>query len=386
MPIPQSILIVKRSNLMKKFLLITSCVFLLCLSGCWGMKEVQHQIYITALGLDFKKGQYYVYFQALSFSNVARQEGGSSSSEEPPVLVGTGKGDTLEEAFDYIQRSSPSPLYFGHISTLYFTPSMLKHHLNEFLDYAGRTEVIRYNTGVFSIKKDIKEAMSLNGFFGKSPAFSFTFNPGEVLENDSFIPTITYQNLIQRYRQPVGSMLIPSIKVEESQWQEGEKPKSIVKISGGYLLAHKKITGWLNINELEGINWLDKDTTRLYLVYNEKKIGVKVKRPRVKIKVMGAEFTPHYRISVKVPVTIQENLKEISQTEIKHIVAAQVQKQIKRTFQKGLDLHTDVLNLSEKAYRFDRYHWTIQELNELTSDSIDSIKVKVTLVNTSAYK
>ncbi|PFO13692.1 hypothetical protein COJ70_22470 [Priestia megaterium] len=113
---------------------------------------------------------------------------------------------------------------------------------------------------------------------------------------------------------------------------------------------------------------------------------MKVKRPRVKIKVMGAELTPHYRISVKVPVTIQENLKEISQTEIKHIVAAQVQKQIKRTFQKGLDLHTDVLNLSEKAYRFDRYHWTIQELNELTSDSIDSIKVKVTLVNTSAYK
>ncbi|WP_341285146.1 hypothetical protein [Priestia megaterium] len=134
------------------------------------MKEVQHQIYITALGLDFKKGQYYIYFQALSFSNVARQEGGSSS-EEPPVLVGTGKGDTLEEAFDYIQRSSPSPLYFGHISTLYFTPSMLKHHLNEFLDYAGRTEVIRYNTGVFSNKKRHKRSHVFKWFFRKISCF-----------------------------------------------------------------------------------------------------------------------------------------------------------------------------------------------------------------------
>ncbi|MFE7083986.1 Ger(x)C family spore germination protein [Priestia megaterium] len=371
---------------MNRLILLISCACLICLSGCWGMKEVQHQIYITALGLDFKKGKYYVYFQALSFSNLASQEGGPSSSEEPPVLIGTGKGDTLEEAFDYIQRSSPSPLYFGHISTLYFTPSMLKHHLPDFLDYAGRTEVVRYNTGIFSIKKDMKEAMTLNGFFGRSPAFSFTFSPGEVLENDSFIPVITYQKLIQRYTQPVGSMLIPTVKVEENQWQEGEKPKPIVKISGGYLLAHKKIKGWLSIKELEGINWFNKDATRLYLVYDEKQVGVKIKNPRVKTKIIRSEQTPEYRIKIKVPVTIQENLKEISQRELKHLVASQVKQQIKQTFQKGLELHTDVLNLSEKAYRFDRYHWTIGELNELTSDSIDSIQVKVILVNTSAYK
>ncbi|MEH7000894.1 Ger(x)C family spore germination protein [Priestia megaterium] len=364
---------------------IISLIFLLSLTGCWGMKEIQHQIYVTAIGLDFKKNKYYVHFQAMSFSNVAMQEGGSSS-EEPPILIGTGKGDTLEEAFDNIQKSSPSPLYFGHISTLFFTPSMLKHHLNEFLDYAGRTEVIRYNTGIFSITKDMKEAMSLNGFFGRSPAFSFTFNPGEVLENDSFVPTITYQNLIQRYEQPVGSILIPSLKVDEKQWKEGEKPKPIVEVSGGYLLAHKKIKGWLSKKELEGINWFNKKTIHLYLVDKSRKVGVKVKNPRLNINVLKHRPIPEYEITVKVPVTIQENTKNISQEKLKNVVKTLVKKQINKTFQKGVELDADALNLSEKTYRFNRYEWNLQELNELTPSSIKAIEINVILEKTSAYK
>ncbi|MFE7084228.1 Ger(x)C family spore germination protein [Priestia megaterium] len=371
---------------MKRFIIVIPLTFVLSLTGCWGIKEIQHQTYITAVGLDFQKGKYYAYFQSLSFSNIASQEGGATSPEEPPVLVGIGKGDTLEEAIDYIQKSSPSPLDFGHISTLYFTPSMLNHHLPEFLDYAGRTDVLRYNTGIFIIKKDMKEAMTLNGFFGRSPAFSFTFNPGEVLENDSFIPDITYQNLIQRYEQPVGSILLPSLKVEEKQWQEGEKPKSIIKVSGGYLLAQKKIKGWLSTKELEGINWFNKDTTRLYLVYEKKKIGVKVKKPRLKINVVKHKPIPKYQIIVKVPIAIQENVRNVSQEKLESIVKKQVKQQINETYQKGLNLHTDVLNLSEKPYRFNRHEWSIQELNELTPDSIDSIKVNIVLENTSAYK
>lgn len=369
---------------MKLIKVIVSFVMIVCLTGCWGMKEIQQQIYITAIGLDFKQGDYYVYFQALSFSNIAHQESGSG--EEMPVLIGTGVGDSLEEAFDYIQKNSPSPLYFGHISTIFFSPSMLKEHLSEFLDYAGRTEIIRYNTGIFSIQENMREAMALNGFFGKSPAFSFTFNPGDVLENDSFIPTITYQNLVQRYEQPVGSILIPTLKIDGNQWEAGKKNKQVIKASGGYLLTQKKVTGWLNLKGLEGINWFNDNSQNLYIVHKERNIGVKVIRPHLKIKVIQDTPTPRYKIHIKVPVAVQENLKDVSQKELKDVVRKEVKKQINTTFQKGLQLNTDALNLSEKAYRFHSHHWSERELNNITPSSIESIKVNVILENTSAYK
>lgn len=48
----------------------------LLLTGCWDIREVQDINYISAIGVDYKDGEYIIYAQMLDFSSVAKQEGG----------------------------------------------------------------------------------------------------------------------------------------------------------------------------------------------------------------------------------------------------------------------------------------------------------------------
>ncbi|WP_232732251.1 Ger(x)C family spore germination protein [Bacillus sp. mrc49] len=366
-------------------MMIIVCLLLVPLSGCWGIKEIQNQVYITALGIDFQKGKYIIYFQSLSFSSIAKQEGNALLPEAPPVLLGKGTGETIDEAFDDIQKSSFIPMYFGQISSLYFTPSFLENHLDEFLDYAGRTELIRYNTWVYSVKQNLQQSMIVNGFFNKSPIYTLVFNPEEVFRNNSFIPFITYQNLIQRYREPVSSILIPTLQIDSTTWKEGNGTKKIVKIDGGYFLSDKKLTGWVKGNDLKGLAWLTHGVKKLYLSSGTKKVAVQIVRPRSQIDVIKGEF-PKYRITLDVPVTIEENYRNVPVEEIKRILAKQVKGEVNNTFKKGLEMNTDPYHLAEKAYRFSMGNWDMNELNQLSPDSLEKIKVNIIIEHTRNYK
>lgn len=52
-----------------KITLIFPLLFIL--GGCLGTKEIQSEVYITALGIDYSNDVYHLYFQAFGFTNVA---------------------------------------------------------------------------------------------------------------------------------------------------------------------------------------------------------------------------------------------------------------------------------------------------------------------------
>ncbi|MDO7487940.1 hypothetical protein Q5O89_23325 [Peribacillus frigoritolerans] len=56
------------------------------------MKEIQAQTYGSAQGIDYKKGEFILYFQALDFTDIAKQEGAAALQEKSSVLIGKGKG------------------------------------------------------------------------------------------------------------------------------------------------------------------------------------------------------------------------------------------------------------------------------------------------------
>ncbi|MFK9116608.1 hypothetical protein ACJEBK_06925 [Peribacillus frigoritolerans] len=52
----------------------------LFLSGCWDEKTIQDFHYITAIGIDFKDGEYIVYTQLVDFAAVAKTEAKADAS------------------------------------------------------------------------------------------------------------------------------------------------------------------------------------------------------------------------------------------------------------------------------------------------------------------
>ncbi|MDQ7863305.1 hypothetical protein RCO48_26445 [Peribacillus frigoritolerans] len=84
------------------------------------MKEIQAQTYGSALGIDYEKGEFILYFQALNFADIAKQEGAAALQGKSGVVIGKGKGESIEEAFTELEQNAALPLYIGHINSFRF--------------------------------------------------------------------------------------------------------------------------------------------------------------------------------------------------------------------------------------------------------------------------
>ncbi|MBI6865753.1 Ger(x)C family spore germination C-terminal domain-containing protein, partial [Lysinibacillus fusiformis] len=95
---------------------------------------------------------------------------------------------------------------------------------------------------------------------------------------------------------------------------------------------------------------------------------------------------PKYIINLDIKASIRENPKNIGketiENEIKNIILSQFQS----TFNKGLEINSDVFNFSEKAYRFKPQSWTVDKLNSITEHSIKKFNIHVFIKDDGAKK
>ncbi|MFJ7918637.1 Ger(x)C family spore germination protein [Lysinibacillus fusiformis] len=358
---------------------------LFILGGCLGTKEIQSEVYITALGIDYSNDVYHLYFQAFGFTNVAGSDPGIAS-EPAPIVVGHGEGETIQGAIDDIEKNSVNPLYYGHIQTFFISKNILDGHLDEFFDFFSRDYYLRYNTLAYGYEEDdIKEIMNVHGLFYKPPILTFPYDPNEQLFFNSFISTSTVQDMIKRYYEPVGSIMVPTIKISEDYWMENNKSKNILKISGAYFLSQQKFNGWIKEEELSGLDWLNKDFNNMKLSIKDQSVSMFIDNLDYDIEIVG-DTIPKYILNLDVKASIRENPKNIGiktiEKDVKKIISAQLQS----TFRKGLEIDSDIFNLSEKAYRFRPQSWTVDKLNTITENSIEKMNINVFIKDKGAIK
>ncbi|MCM3405352.1 MULTISPECIES: hypothetical protein [Bacillaceae] len=76
---------------MKAILILVAGASLLLTTGCWGSLEIQTIHYVTAIGADYKDGEYVLYAQMLDFSDAAKSEG-QAKTKKPTSYVGKAAG------------------------------------------------------------------------------------------------------------------------------------------------------------------------------------------------------------------------------------------------------------------------------------------------------
>ncbi|MGC7930594.1 Ger(x)C family spore germination protein [Lysinibacillus sp. VIII_CA] len=363
-----------------KITLIFPLLFML--GGCLGTKEIQSEVYITALGIDYSNDVYHLYFQAYGFINVA---GSDPGTEPSPIVVGHGEGETIQGAIDDIEKNSVNPLYYGHIKTIFISKNILDGHLDEFFDFFSRDYYLRYNTLAYGYEDNIKEIMNVHGLFYQPPTLTFPYDPNEQLFFNSFISTSTIQDMIKRYYEPVGSIMVPTIKISEDYWMEENKSKTILKISGAYFLSRQKFNGWIKEEELSGLDWFNKDFDNMKLSIKEKSVSLFIDNIDYDIEIVG-DTIPKYILNLDVKASIRENPKNIGiktiEKDVKKIISAQFQS----TFMKGVEIDSDIFNLSEKSYRFRPQSWTVDKLNTITVNSIEKMNINVFIMDEGAKK
>ncbi|QDQ02335.1 Ger(x)C family spore germination protein [Lysinibacillus fusiformis] len=370
------------NKLILKFIVLFHLSWLLV--GCSGIKEIQSEIYVTALGIDYSDNNYQLYFQAVGFNNITGSEP-DIAKEPAPIVIGHGQGETIQEAIDDIEKHSVNPLYYGHVQAIFISENILEGKLDGFLDYFSRNYYLRYNTLIYAYENNIKEIMNVRGLFYKPPNLTFTYDPKEQLFFNTFFPTITVQNIIKRYYEPIGSLLIPSIEVTDNYWDEDSNAKKILSINGAYFLANQKLQGWIQEEELSGLDWFNKEFSNMKLSIKEKSVSMSIDHINHQTKIVDGKM-PKYDINLQVNASITENPNNLARKEIEQEMKAIIVAQIQESFQKGLEINADIFNLSEKAYRFKSTTWTKEEIKNLTNTSIHQININVFVKDGGAIK
>ncbi|MGG0719042.1 Ger(x)C family spore germination C-terminal domain-containing protein [Robertmurraya massiliosenegalensis] len=370
---------------MKKTVLVTILWSVtLYLVSC-DAKEIQSQTYITGIGLDYKDGEFIVFTQAQNFANIAKQDGTTSLQESVPMLIGEAKAKSIQSALNHLEQNAAMPFYYGHVNTILLSENVIKDRLNSVIEFIGQHPFLRYNIWLFGTRENIKEIILGESFFNFPSTFTIIHNPKSLTKNNFFIPIEEYNKFISSYYETAGSFIIPSISINESNFSENDKKKNISTVTGGFAISKQKFKGWIEKEDLVGIKWLSKEANNIPYSLFQEQVSLMIQNPKSIVKVISGP-TPKYYFTLKVDAQITQNLDNISNDKIRKEVEKKIKEEIVKTLKKSEVIQTDLLNISETAYRHYLNEWDIKTINSFNKDSIKKIDVKVKIIKTVQYK
>ncbi|MEC0187624.1 Ger(x)C family spore germination protein [Paenibacillus larvae] len=362
------------------------------LSGCWDSETIQDINYITALGIDYEDGNYVVYTQSMDFARLAKQESPKSSSEGS-VLVGKAVGNTLELAITSLHRASQMRIIFQHLTAIVLTERAFQADMHHILDAICRYYEIRYRSWVYGTREPMKELFSLRNPFNGSQRLSLLHEPKEPYKQRSMIPPIQLVQFTKQLREPDQTLLLPSLKINQSNWSQGEQSVRQFEISGIYALKNDKYKGWFSVSDMIGMRWMTPQTEATPLAIEEdgKEVGyLSMHEPKVKTSFRMADGRPSFRIHVKVKGELQEELTAISEKEIKQKAQEKIRQEIYETYRKGMKKQTDVYSVAHLWYRSDNHSWKQMKPQEreeaIRNLKVEDITVDVSLTHTGMTK
>ena len=143
---------------MNNKILILLMLLTTTLTGCWDVSEPERMLYINAIGIDFKDGQYEVYAQIISFANIAKSD--QPTSDQPQAEVGFAKGKTEDEALFNLYRSIDQKVFWGHFSYLVISEEAMKNvKFSPVIDSFIRYRETRYKIWVYATKDPVQELL-----------------------------------------------------------------------------------------------------------------------------------------------------------------------------------------------------------------------------------
>lgn len=380
-------------NILKRLL---GCVISLALlSGCWDSKEIEKMAYVTALGIDYVDGEYKTYAQVLNFANIAKNEA-MEIGKAVPTWIGQGKGKTVSQAVSSLYDTAQERVFWGHVRTIVFSENLLKsgEKIQEAYSSVNRYREIRYNILIYGTKEPIAKIFALKSLLNFSPIESILSTPEQVFEQFSIIKPKYLYKVIADSTEGSGSTMIPSLSIDKKTWLEDEEEKPLLKMNGAYLLSHNKYLGWLSSEDLKGARWVQKGIDRVPTNVpetGEPMISIVIIKPRNVIipKIVDGEV--QYNVKITVEAYLDEVIEPLSDTIIKKETAKELISQIRKTYEKGLSIKCDALNLEDSLYRSNSKKWN--ELHKgnasaflLTKDSLQDIEVKVHVIHSGKYK
>ncbi|MFY0517280.1 Ger(x)C family spore germination protein [Lysinibacillus sp. UGB7] len=372
----------------KKIIFLASLTLILLLSGCWDVSEPQRMYYVHGVGIDIKDNQYEVYLQLINYANVAKSE--TASPPGPKAEIGHAKGKTMEEAIYKLYDSIDLEVFWGHMSYLILSEEALKsEHVISIFDSFIRFRETRYQIYVQCTQEPLEEILLVTPILDKSITSSKLSSPLTTSSFEASVEPVNFRNLILDLNEPSHEVKLPLISINKN-WRDSEEESSPeTHLEGIGILSKDGFKGIIKGDATRGTQWMQQQTSRgdltITLDSSEKDyLTVDLEKHKLEVKPIVKDNEVQFEIDVIVDATINGFKGKVTSDEIRKGIIKKVKEEIKKTYEEGLKIDTDIYRLSEYLYRYNVKKWKKLEKDgkvPLTKDSISNINVHVNKIN-----
>ncbi|AGT31079.1 germination protein Ger(x)C [Geobacillus genomosp. 3] len=337
------------------------------LSGCWGARNIDHIVYIHAVGIDYQDGKFVLYVQLVSFSGLAKVEAGGAR-EQAVLSVGKATAETFDLAAHKIYQSIQQMVSWGHVKSIVFTKRALQPHvIRNTIDLLTRYNEIRHTIWVYATDEPLEQLFRATPLLLTSSYYSLLSNPEELFRQSSFIRPIRLNRFIAHLDEPAMTARLPYLGLTKTSWTEDEKNKTMLQLQGVCFLHHYKLQACARFPEAKGIRWVEQDIHRTPLaIRKEGKIAATliIRSPHAEwtLKRDNGKYTAHLHVRIDGNI-IEEANDSLSRNELVRLAKQTVKQEIRRTYQWGASRGIDTLNLSAVFHRNALHEWRRLSVN-----------------------
>ncbi|OXM86889.1 Ger(x)C family spore germination protein [Paenibacillus rigui] len=341
-------------SLLSKFAVLL-CIAAFGLTGCWNAKDVDNLDYVNAVGIDYAKEskEYTVYLQLLSFQRVAKTEGGGIDTKPIPVWMAIGHGQTYAEAIGKITVEAEKRLFWGHVTSLILGEGLLeKGEITDVLQSMFRFYELRYTMWVFGTKEPIDKLFEASPNFERSRLNMIIHAPLDNYLQRSYIKPLRLHDFIADYYETAKTLVLPSIAISGKVWRINEKPIHSLRYNGIYVFWDKKNTGFLPLEKVYGLRWMEKGARRAPVLIEDDKLlaNLRMEHPKHAIYMRTINDKPVFDVHVVVKGIISELNENVPVGTLIQQVETKIEKEIRDTYAAGLKQKADLLGLCDHLY------------------------------------
>jgi spore germination protein KC len=367
-------------------------LFLLSVTSCdHDIGEIENQNFATAIGVDYRDGEYFVYIQLLGLSSVAKTEGGDKAP--PVVYISETSGKTFIDAFFKAYHTAQERILWAHVTAIVLSETVLEKGMGSVFDGLTRYYEFRPTPWLFATKSPMVEVLSTGGFFNQSSLATILHSPKGSYEQSSTIKPVKLNHFAREFFDPGRTTYIPSLGIDDTQWKKNTQNEAKLTIDGAYFLANQKYKGYFPYEKLKGIRWITPETIRASILLPSEKDPefITVLEDQI-VKITPEKQNGDFRFSLLYLANgIVSNRMKNNTIQVKAMeeyVKKGIISEVRQLYQLGVEHDIDFLNLEHQLYRKYHHDWIKLKKSDsiLREDSIKSIEAHITLEHSGSFK
>ncbi|MCM3668689.1 Ger(x)C family spore germination protein [Mesobacillus maritimus] len=379
----------------RKSVISCSVILFLCLlfvTACeHDIGEIENQNFATAIGVDYRDGEYYVYIQMLGLTSVAKSEGGEKGPAD--VYVSETSGKTFIDAFFKAYHTAQERILWAHVTSIVLSEAALEKGMGSIFDGLTRYYEFRSTPWIFATKNQMTDILSTTGLFNQSSLNTILHSPESSYEQSSTIKPVKLNQFAREFFDPARTTYIPSLTIDDSQWKKNKEKEAKLTIDGAFFLANQKYKGYFPYEKLKGMRWLTPETIRASLLLPSEKAPefITVLEEQV-VKINPERQDGNFRFTILYlangVVSNRMKNKTINVDAMEAFVKDGIISEVRQLYQLGLEHDIDFLNLEHQLYRKYNHDWKRLKDQDilLREDSIKSIETHITLEHSGSFK